>query len=165
MLYNLPGATGVDLTPDTVAALAREVENIRYVKNTSPDMAQAAQLIHHYGDLVGTFLGWDSLILSALVSGAAGVMAGTANVVPAELVAVYDAVQAGDLATARQAWARVYPLLDAALSVNYVAAVKVALDAAGFPVGSTREPVLPLDPADAAHIAELASVFRPQPVA
>jgi 4-hydroxy-tetrahydrodipicolinate synthase len=165
MLYNLPGATGVDLSPDVVAALARGVENIRYIKNTSPDMAQAAQLIHHYGDLVGTFLGWDSLILSSLVSGAAGVMAGTANVVPAEIVAVYDAVKAGDLATARQAWTRIYPLLDAALSVNYVAAVKLALEAAGFPVGSTREPILPLDPTDAAHITELASAFRPQTVA
>jgi 4-hydroxy-tetrahydrodipicolinate synthase len=165
MLYNLPGATGVDLSPDTVAALAREVENIRYIKNTSPDMAQAAQLIHHYGDLVGTFLGWDSLILSALVSGAAGVMAGTANVVPTEIVAVYDAVKAGDLEAARQAWARVFPLLDAALTVNYVAAVKVALEAAGFPAGTPREPVLPLDPADAARITELASIFRPQTVA
>jgi 4-hydroxy-tetrahydrodipicolinate synthase len=165
MLYNLPGATGVDLSPDTVAALAREVENIRYIKNTSPDIAQAAQLIHHYGDLVGTFLGWDTLILSSLASGAAGVMAGTANVVPTEIVAVHDAVKAGDLEAARQAWARVYPLLDAALSVNYVAAVKVALEAAGFPAGSPREPVLPLDPADAARITELAAAFRPQPVA
>ena len=164
MLYNLPGATGVDLSPDVVAALAREVENIRYIKNTSADMAQAAQLIHHYGEVVGTFLGWDSLILSALVSGAAGVMAGTANVVPAEIVAVHDAVRDGELDAARQAWARVYPLLDAALSVNYVTAVKVALEAAGFPVGPTREPVLPLDPADAARITELASAFRPQPV-
>ena len=165
MLYNLPGATGVDLSPEVVATLAREVENIRFIKNTSSDMAQAAQLIHHYGDLVGTFLGWDSLILSSLVSGAAGVMAGTANVVPAEIVAVYDAVQAGDLQTARQAWSRVYPLLDAALSVNYVAAVKLALDAAGFPAGPTREPVLPLDGADAARITELAAAFRRQPVA
>ena len=165
MLYNLPGATGVDLSPDVVAALAREVGNIRYVKNTSPEMAQAAQLIHHYGDLVGTFLGWDTLILSSLVSGAAGVMAGTANVVPAEIVAVYDAVKAGDLEAARGAWARIYPLLDAALSVNYIAAVKLALEAAGFPAGSTREPVLPLDPAEAARITELASAFRQQPVA
>ncbi len=60
MLYNLPAATGVDLPPTTVAALAREVENIRYIKNTTADMAQAAQLIHYYGDLVGTFVGWDS---------------------------------------------------------------------------------------------------------
>lgn len=165
MLYNLPAATGVDLSPETVAALAREVENIRYIKNTTPDMAQAAQLIHHYGDLIGTFIGWDSLILSSLVSGAAGVMAGTANVVPTEIVSVYDAVRAGDLESAQQAWARVYPLLDAALSVNYIAAVKIALDAAGFPAGPTREPVLPLDPADAARISGLAAVFRPQSVA
>jgi 4-hydroxy-tetrahydrodipicolinate synthase len=164
MLYNLPAGTGVDLSPDTVATLAREVENIRYVKNTTPDMAQAAQLIHHYGDLVGTFVGWDTLILSSLISGSAGVMAGTANAVPAEIVAVYDAVRSGDLDSARQAWARVYPLLDAALSVNYIAAVKVALEAVGFSAGSPREPVLPLDPEDAARITELASVFRPQPV-
>ena len=141
------------------------MENIRYIKNTTPDMAQAAQLIHSYGDLVGTFIGWDTLIFSSLVSGAAGVMAGTANVVPAEIVAVYDAVRAGDLVTAREAWARVFGLLDAALSVNYIAAVKVALDAVGFPVGSPREPVSPLDAADAARIAELASAIRRQPVA
>jgi 4-hydroxy-tetrahydrodipicolinate synthase len=165
MLYNLPAATGVDLSPDTVATLAREVENIRYIKNTTPDMAQAAQLIHNYGDLVGTFIGWDTLILSSLVSGAAGVMAGTANVVPAEIVAVYDAVRSGDLDAAREAWARVYPLLDAALSVNFIAAVKVALEAVGFPAGSTREPVLPLDPEDATRVSDLASVFRPQRVA
>ena len=42
MLYNLPVATGVDLHPDTVGALAREVENIRYIKNTTIDMAQSA---------------------------------------------------------------------------------------------------------------------------
>jgi 4-hydroxy-tetrahydrodipicolinate synthase len=165
MLYNLPDATGVNLSPDTVASLASDVENIRYVKNTSPDMGQAAQLIHHYGDLVGTFVGWDSLILSALVSGAAGVMAGTANIVPAEIVAVHDAVKAGDLDAARAAWLRIYPLLDFALSTSYVAAVKAALDAAGFPAGATREPVLPLESADAAHITELASAFRPQLVA
>lgn len=149
-----------------VAGLARQVENIRYIKNTSPDMAEAAQLIHHYGDLVGTFLGWDSLILSSLVSGAAGVMAGTANVVPAEIVAVHDAVVAGDLAAAREAWQRVYPFLDAALSaVNYVAAVKLALDAVGFPCGAPREPVLPLEGSEAASITALAAALKPQPVA
>ena len=52
MVYNLPHATGVDLTPDVIAGLAREVPNVLYVKNTSPDMAQAARLIHEYGDRV-----------------------------------------------------------------------------------------------------------------
>lgn len=161
MLYNLPAATGVDLPPTTVAALAREVENIRYIKNTTPDMAQAAQLIHYYGDLVGTFVGWDSLGLSALVSGAAGVMAGTANVIPAEIVAVYDAVRAGDLDAARAAWLRIYPLLDACLSVNYIAAVKTAMAAAGLPVGDPRAPFAPLAGNEVALITDLAAAFRP----
>ena len=81
MLYNLPAVTGVNLDPDTVRALADEVENIRYIKNSSANWEQAPQLIHHHGDVIGTFVGWDAY-LAALAEGAAGVMAGTANVVP-----------------------------------------------------------------------------------
>jgi 4-hydroxy-tetrahydrodipicolinate synthase len=161
MLYNLPMATGVDLDPDTVGALAREIENIRYIKNTTVDMAQSARLIHNHGDVISTFAGWDSLILSALAEGAAGVVAGTANVVPAELAAVYDAVSAGNLVQAREAWARVYPLIDAIMAQPFIAAVKAALAAVGFPAGRPREPVAGLDPAAAAHIAKLAAGLHP----
>jgi 4-hydroxy-tetrahydrodipicolinate synthase len=143
-----------------VGALTREVENIRYIKNTTTDMAQSAQLIHNYGDVISTFVGWDTLLLSALAEGAAGVMAGTANVAPAEIVAVYDAVSAGNLEHARQVWARVYPLIDAMISQPFIAAVKTGLKAAGLPVGPPREPVAELDPAAAARIAELASALR-----
>lgn len=163
MLYNLPMATGVDLDPDTVGALAREVENIRYIKNTTVDMAQTVRLIHNHGDVISTFVGWDSLILSALAEGAAGVMAGTANVVPGELVAVYDAVSMGDLEQAREAWARVYPLIDAIMALPFIPAVKAALDAAGFPAGSPREPVAGLDPAAATCVADLAVGLHPVP--
>jgi len=157
MLYNLPVATGVDLDPDTVGALAREIENIRYIKNTTVDMAQSARLIHNHGDVIATFVGWDSLLLSALAEGAAGVMAGTANVVPAELVAVYDAVSAGNLRQAREAWAQVYPLIDAIMAQPFIPAVKAGLAAVGFPAGSPREPVAGLHPAAATRIAELAA--------
>jgi 4-hydroxy-tetrahydrodipicolinate synthase len=157
MVYNLPMATGVDLHPDTVGALAREVENIRYIKNTTIDMAQSAQLIHNHGDVISTFVGWDSLLLSALAEGAAGVMAGTANVVPAELVAVYDAVSAGDLEKARRAWAQIYPLIDAMISQPFIAAVKAGLAAVSFPIGVPRAPVAELDPDAAARIAKLAA--------
>jgi 4-hydroxy-tetrahydrodipicolinate synthase len=163
MLYNLPHATGVDLAPEVVAGLARDVANVRYVKNTSPDMAQAARLIHEYGDVVSTFVGWDTLIFSSLVSGAAGVMAGTANVIPAELVAVHDRVQEGDLAAAGRAWARVYPFLDAALSTTYIAAVKAALDAVGHSAGPVRDPLRPLSGAEAARIERLVSALQPVP--
>jgi 4-hydroxy-tetrahydrodipicolinate synthase len=163
MLYNLPAATGVDLDPDTVGALARETPNIRYIKNTTTDMAQTARLIHRHGDVIATFVGWDSLLLSALAEGAAGVMAGTANVVPAELVAVYDAVRAGDLGRAREAWAPVYPLIDAILAQPFIPAVKAALVAAGFPAGAPRAPVAELGPVAAARIAALVAGLHPVP--
>jgi 4-hydroxy-tetrahydrodipicolinate synthase len=157
MVYNLPVATGVDLDPDTVGALAREVENIRYIKNTTVDMAQSAELIHNHGDVISTFVGWDSLLLSALAEGAAGVMAGTANVVPSQLVAVYDAVSGGDLEGARRAWAEIYPLIAAIMNEPFIPAVKAGLAAVGFPAGVPRAPVADLDPDAAARIAKLAA--------
>ncbi|MEV5847318.1 4-hydroxy-tetrahydrodipicolinate synthase [Streptomyces sp. NPDC051985] len=161
MLYNLPGATGVNLDPDTVGRLAREVENIRYIKDTSADMAQAGRLIHHHGDVISTFVGWDSLLLQALTEGAAGVMAGTANVMPAELVSVHRALLAGDLDRARAEWARLYPLMDAIMSAPFIQAVKAALNAAGVPVGGPREPLLGLDAATTARISSLVGSTLP----
>ena len=159
MVYNLPVATGVDLHPDTVGALAREVGNIRYIKNTSTDMAQAAALIHNHGDVVSTFVGWDSLLLSALAEGAAGVMSGVSNAVPAEFVAVYDALTAGDLDGARRNWVRIYPFVEAIMNQPFAAAVKAALAGVGFPVGVPRAPVAALDPNAAAEIATLAAAL------
>jgi 4-hydroxy-tetrahydrodipicolinate synthase len=159
MLYNLPGATGVNLDPDTVGQLAREVDNIRYIKDTSADMAQAAQLIHRYGDVISTFVGWDSLLLAALTEGAAGVMAGTANVMPAHLVSIHRALRAGDLERARREWTRIYPLMDAIMSAPFIPAIKTALTAVGFPIGSPRPPLLDLDPDTAATISALATAL------
>lgn len=157
MLYNLPGATGVNLAPDVVGALAAEIDNIRYIKDTSADMAQAGRLIHKYGDVVSTFVGWDSLLLAALTEGAAGVMAGTANVFPSRLVSIHRALRAGDLDRARTEWSQLYPLMDAIMSAPFIPAVKAALDAVGFPVGGPRRPVLDLDAATRATIASLAA--------
>lgn len=159
MLYNLPVATGVNMTPAFVGEIAREVENVQYVKDTTGDLAQAGRLIHHYGDVVSTFVGWDSLLLAALTEGAAGVMAGTANAIAAELVSVHAAIAAGDLARARNEWGHIYPLVDAIMSAPFVSAVKTAVSAMGFDVGKPRLPLLPSEPDVAATIAGLASAL------
>lgn len=164
MLYNLPPATGVNLDPDTVGRLAREVESVRYVKDTSGDLAQLGKLVRYHGDVVSAFVGWDSLAFAALCDGAAGAMCGTANVVPAELVSVQRAVAAGDLYRARAEWERIYPLIDTMLSTAFVPAVKAALAAHGIPVGSPREPLAPLDAEAAARVASLVAALS-EPVA
>ncbi|MFK0002817.1 4-hydroxy-tetrahydrodipicolinate synthase [Paenarthrobacter sp. NPDC090522] len=163
MLYNYPSATGVNLDPATVGKLAREVENIRYIKDSSGDMGQATQLIHHHSDYISTIVGWDALILSALTEGAPAVMAGTANILPREIVAVQRAVAAGDFATAKAEWDRIYPLIDAILSSPFVPAVKAALEILGEPIGAPRRPTADLDAASVNRIQTLVNQLQPAP--
>jgi 4-hydroxy-tetrahydrodipicolinate synthase len=159
MLYNLPAATGLNLTPDLVRVLATDVPNIAYIKDTTGDMSQLARLVHHHGDVVSTFVGWDSFCLAALVEGAAGVVAGTANVIPSELSLLRRLVSSGDLEGARSLWDRIYPLIDAMLAAPFIPAVKDACAEMGFPVGSPRAPVRDLDTATRSHIAALAKAL------
>ncbi|MEX5303111.1 4-hydroxy-tetrahydrodipicolinate synthase [Kocuria sabuli] len=160
MLYNIPAATGVNLDHETVGELAREVDNIRYIKDSSGNMEQANQLIHHHAEHISTIIGWDALILAALTEGAAGVMAGAANVAPQEIVAVHQAVAAGDLDRARAEWNRIYPLIDVLLNTAFVPAIKAALGVLGHPVGSPRRPTADLDPASLARIEKLVTELQ-----
>src|SRR5699024_7592044 len=99
----------------------------------------------------------------ALVEGAAGVMAGAANVVPAELSAVYDAIVGNDLVRARELWKRLYPTIDTMLSGDFIPAVKAGLELQGIPAGVPRRPMAPLSEqayqALRADLATLRSVF------
>lgn len=157
MLYNLPGATGVDLPPETVGRLAREISNVQYIKDTNADMSRVRQLVHHYGDVITTFGGWDTLILATLTEGAAGVVAGSANVVPGELVSIHRALRAGELDRARTEWSRLYPLMDSLMSVPFIPAAKAILNSLGLPVGSPRSPLLDLEPDTARRVSHQAA--------
>ncbi len=145
VVYNLPVATGVNLQPSDIVELATDVPNIRYVKDTTGDLSQAARLIHDHGDQVGTFVGWDTLFFAATVEGAAGSIVGAANIVAPQLVQVYDAVQEGRLGDAKQVWNTIFPLMQYLVSGPYVAGVKGALEIQGHSAGPARAPL--------AHIA------------
>jgi 4-hydroxy-tetrahydrodipicolinate synthase len=140
--------------------LAEEVENIRYIKDSSANWEQALQLIHHHSDLIGTFIGWDAYIYSALAEGAAGVMAGTANVVPDEIVAVSRRIAEGDLHGARILWDSVYPVIDALLSVPFIASVKAGLALQGLPAGPPRRPTAELNAGDIDRIQHALSAVN-----
>ena len=144
MIYNLPMATGVNMSPGDIAALAADMPNIRYVKDTSGDFGQAARLLHEYSPAITAFVGWDTLYLGSLTEGARGSVIGAANVVPGELVAVYDAVQKGDLTAARAVWDKIFPLMQFFMSGSYVAGVKSAMQLGEYAVGDPRLPIQPV---------------------
>jgi len=157
MIYNLPVATGVNLEPAVVASLAREVPNITMVKDTSGDMGQATKLIHDFGDVVKTFVGQDNLYFAALAEGGAGSVNGAANFITPQLVAVYDAVQAGRLTDARKIWDEVFPIMQFLVSGGYVAGVKGTFDELGQSIGDPRLPILPLSAERRAEIRTILS--------
>lgn len=141
VIYNLPLATGVNLSPEDLVGIARSAENIKYVKDTSGSYDQVSRLIHDYSDEIKTFIGWDTMLLAAFVEGAAGSIIGATNFLASRLVAVYDAVQEADLPTAQRLWHEIYPVMRILLSGGYVAGVKGAFDVLGAPIGSPRAPI------------------------
>ncbi|WP_166828743.1 dihydrodipicolinate synthase family protein [Brevibacterium limosum] len=126
--------------------LTEDVANIRYIKDSSANWEQALKLIHHHSDVISTFIGWDSFIYSGLVEGTAGMVAGAANALPAEIVSVSKLIADGDLNGAREEWKRLYPVIDAMISEPFIQAVKTGLELRGVPVGSPRRPLADTDP-------------------
>jgi 4-hydroxy-tetrahydrodipicolinate synthase len=138
IIYNLPVATGVNLEPHDIADIASKSQNVKYVKDTSGDFSQAAKLIHDYSDVISTFVGWDTMFLGSFVEGGTGSIVGAANFIAPQLVSVYDAVQAGDIVSAKTQWNTIFPIMQFLVSGGYVAGVKGALDLLGKSIGEPR---------------------------
>jgi 4-hydroxy-tetrahydrodipicolinate synthase len=147
VLYNLPVATGVNLSPEDVLDLSHQCANVKGIKDTTGDFSQAARLIHEFGDEIETFVGWDPLYFASLAEGAHGSIVGAANFLTPQLVGVYDLVLAGRIAEARELWARVFPIMRFLVSEGgYVAAVRAGMELCGHPAGPARAPIAPLGP-------------------
>jgi 4-hydroxy-tetrahydrodipicolinate synthase len=144
-IYNLPGGSGVDLDPDWVGNLAREVEPISFIKDSTGSFPQIARLAADHGDVLSVLNGDDALLLPSLIAGAHGSLIGALNLVPAECATVYDAYLAGNLEEAEETYLRILPVLRFLVAGHYYSAgVKASLDILGFPAGNPRLPVLPL---------------------
>jgi 4-hydroxy-tetrahydrodipicolinate synthase len=124
LLYNNPGRTGYTMSGDLVEKLAHEVDNIVGMKDSSGDMTQTEEFIRRNRDIgFRVFGGKDTLIFGALVHGAAGCVATTANFAPELVTSIYDKYQAGDIEGAREAQFKLNPL-------------RLSMDKASFPVAT-----------------------------
>ena len=88
MLYNYPGRTGVDMSPEFIERLA-ELKNVRYVKESTGEMPRITELLRRCGDRLGVFCGCDTIALESLMVGAIGWVGGVANVLPASHAKLY----------------------------------------------------------------------------
>jgi 4-hydroxy-tetrahydrodipicolinate synthase len=159
VVYNLPLATGVNLTPEDIVGMVKGSPNIAYVKDTCGDWHQLTRSIHDYSDVYSTLIGWDTMFLGALVEGAAGCILGVTNLTAKPFVSIYDAVRSGDLGAARAEWDRVYPVVRFLLSGGYVGGLKGAMDAFGKSIGDPRSPLAAIDAKRHSEISEILKEF------
>lgn len=150
MIYNNPATANVDLTPEIVARFA-EIDNVRYIKESTLEVTRVRDIIELCGDKMTVFagiLGYESFWL-----GAQGWVAVCSNFLPRDSACLFELVaDHKDQASALALYRRMLPLVKMVGGHRYVAASKVALGYMGLPVGIPRAPRLPLPEADTAEL-------------
>jgi 4-hydroxy-tetrahydrodipicolinate synthase len=110
MIYHIPGRAAVSVKPATVARIAERLPNLVGIKHAVNDLEFVTELLTELGPEFRVFCGLEALSLPMLVVGARGLMNAVSNLAPARVAALYEAVEQGDLATARKLHAELFEL-------------------------------------------------------
>lgn len=142
-VYNIPGRTGKNIEPETIARMA-EFKNITMVKEATGSMDQASQVL---GMTDLTLLsGDDSMTLPLMSIGAEGVVSVVGNIVPQDMLSLVHAFRSGDLGEARRWHHKLFPLCRDLLSLaTNPIPVKAAMAELGRDSGELRLPMTPLN--------------------
>ncbi len=143
MIYNNPVAYTVDCTVDMLEELADESMFVA-IKESSDDVRRITDIVNRLGDRYQLFTGVDNLGMESLLMGAVGWVAGLVCAFPQETVAIYNLLQAGRIAEAREIYRWFKPLLDLDVNVKLVQNIKLAEVATGLGTETVRPPRLPL---------------------
>jgi len=154
LLYNIPGRTASNITPETVARLA-EIKNIVGIKEATGSMDQASDISKLAGDKIAILSGDDSLTVPLIALGAKGVISTCSNAVPREMHDLADAALAGNFAKAREIHYRLLPLMRALFVETNPIPIKQALAFMGKCANELRMPLLPMTagPAERLRVA------------
>ena len=159
IMYNVPGRTGCNLLPETVAELFKTKENIVGLKEATGNLAQASQTMYLTDGKIDMYSGEDGLVVPLMSIGAIGVISVWSNVAPAKVHQMCDSFFKGDIETARQIQREGHPLVDALFSEVNPIPVKKALNLMGKEVGPLRSPLCEMSEANAAKLAKVMKAY------
>jgi 4-hydroxy-tetrahydrodipicolinate synthase len=141
ILYNIPSRTGVNMSPETIAELAK-IENIIGVKDSTGDMKHISAVFELTENLdFRIYSGDDHLTLPILALGGSGVISVAANIVPKKMVELYRSFKEGNLKKAREIHYELLPLFNALFVETNPIPVKKAVELIGLASSRMRLPM------------------------
>ena len=153
IVYNVPGRTGSNIEPKTVARLAAEFPNIVAVKEAAGNVAQTAELFRVLPENVTIYSGDDGLVLPFMSVGARGVISVLGNIGGQMLQDVMQLYSEGKVAEAAELNKKLVPLANSLFIESNPIPVKYAVTkVTGIDAGAPRLPLTPLSEGGAAKL-------------
>jgi 4-hydroxy-tetrahydrodipicolinate synthase len=143
VLYNVPGRTGCDLLPETIARLC-ELPLVVGVKEATGNLQRAAQIMARVGDRLSLLSGDDATAFPFYALGGNGCISVVSNVAPADMAAMWDAAAAGNWNKSRELHYKLFPLSEGLFIEANPIPVKAALAMMGKITDEIRPPLYPL---------------------
>jgi 4-hydroxy-tetrahydrodipicolinate synthase len=141
--YNVPSRTAVDIAPETVARLYRDVDNFVGVKETTKDFEHFSRVLQLCGKELLVWSGIELLCLPLLALGGIGFISATSNIAPRAHADMYEAWESGDIARAREIHFGLHPLVDLLFVETNPAPGKWVLEQRGLVTsGFVRPPLI-----------------------
>nr|WP_320131511.1 4-hydroxy-tetrahydrodipicolinate synthase [uncultured Holophaga sp.] len=157
--YNVPGRTGTNIAPDTLAKLW-EIPQVKAVKESTGNVAQMSQILSNLPEGKALLSGDDYMALTAIALGGAGLVSVIGNALPAETKQLVDLALAGKRQEAAALHARLYALMDALFMESNPIPIKGLLAEMGLCGDAMRLPLLSAQPATRAKLAALLQSLR-----
>ena len=148
ILYNVPGRTGTNIAPETVATLHKTKKNIVGVKDATANLAQTSEMMRLCDGDLELYSGEDGLVVPILSLGGIGVISVVSNIAPNDVHEMVMSFLNGDIEKARKMQLRELPLVDALFCEVHPIPVKTAMNLMGKEVGPLRLPLCDMEPAN-----------------
>ena len=147
ILYNIQGRTGVNIAPETIVKLWKEVDNIVAVKEASGNLSQIARILSLSDGGIDVYSGNDDQIVPILSLGGKGVISVISNVAPAETHNICQLYFDGKVVESAKEQLRAIPMCDALFCEVNPIPVKAALNMMGLNAGPLRLPLTGMEDA------------------
>lgn len=159
ILYNIQGRTGVNIAPETIAELVKNVDNIVGVKEASGNISQVAKIMQLTNGEIDLYSGNDDQVIPLLSLGAKGVISVLSNVAPRYTHEMVMSYLRGDTKKACKMQLDAIPLIEALFCEVNPIPVKAAMNMLGKEVGPLRAPLTEMEPQNKERLEKQMKAF------